>query len=102
MSDIFHEVDEEVRREKLKKLWERWGNYALAAAVLVVLAVAGWRLWDWWETKKAQQAGAAFESALTLAETGKHDEAEAAFAKVAVDSPAGYRTSSRSATAPPR
>ncbi len=39
MSDIFTEVDEEVRREQLKKLWERYGNYAVAAAVL---GLANW------------------------------------------------------------
>jgi len=26
VSDIFTEVDEEVRREQLKNLWERYGN----------------------------------------------------------------------------
>ena len=26
MADIFHEVDEEVRRERLQKLWERFGE----------------------------------------------------------------------------
>src|SRR5262249_58447352 len=26
VSDIFQEVDEEVRREQLKKLWDRYGN----------------------------------------------------------------------------
>ena len=43
MSDIFREVDEEVRREKLQQLWERHGNLIVAAALLVVLAVGGWR-----------------------------------------------------------
>ena len=46
MSDIFTEVDEEVRREQLKKLWERYGNYAIALAFLVVAAVAAWRAYD--------------------------------------------------------
>ena len=41
MSDIFQEVDEEVRREQLKKLWDRYGNYVVAALVLVVAAVRG-------------------------------------------------------------
>ena len=66
MSDIFHEVDEAVRREQLKKLWERWGNLIIAAAFLVVLGIAGWRAFEWWQNKKAQQAGAAFESATGL------------------------------------
>ena len=95
MSDIFHEVDEEVRREQLKKLWERWGNYIIAAAFLVVIAIAGWRAWEWYEMKKAQVAGAAFETALDLAKAGKHEEAETAFAKVAAGSPSGYRTLAR-------
>jgi hypothetical protein len=91
VSDIFHEVDEEVRREQLKKLWDRYGNYVAAAAVLAVLAVGGWRGYSWWEAKKAAESGAAFESAITLAEAGKHSEAEAAFGKIASDGTAGYR-----------
>ena len=47
MSDIFREVDEEVRGEKLKQLWERHSNLIVALALLVVLAVGGWRGYDW-------------------------------------------------------
>jgi hypothetical protein len=95
LSDIFQEVDEEVRREQFKKLWDRWGNHILAAAVLVVLGIGGWRAWEWHEMRQAQQAGAAFESALSLALAGKHDDAETAFAKIAQDSPASYRVLAR-------
>ena len=91
MSDVFQEVDDEVRREQLKKLWERYQNYVIAAAVLLVLAVAGWRFYDYWETKKAAEAGAAFEAAATLADQGKHDEAEAAFSKLAAETSTSYR-----------
>jgi hypothetical protein len=91
VSDIFQEVDEEVRREQLKKLWERYGHYAVAAAILLVAAVAAWRGYEWWEAKKAAESGAAFEAATTLAEAGKRSEAEAAFAKVAADGTTGYR-----------
>ncbi|TMJ41887.1 MAG: tetratricopeptide repeat protein [Alphaproteobacteria bacterium] len=91
MSDIFHEVDEEVRREQLKKLWDRYGNYVAAAAVLLVLAVAAWRAYMWWEAKKAAETGAAFEAAITLAESGKRSEAEAAFADIAGHGTSGYR-----------
>jgi hypothetical protein len=92
VSDIFQEVDEEVRREQFKKLWERYQVYIIAAAVLVVLAVAGWRAYDWWETKKAAEAGAAFEAAIALSEQGKHADAEAAFAKIAEGSTTTYRS----------
>ena len=95
MSDIFHEVDEEVRREQLKKLWERYGTYIIAACILVIVAVGGWRGYQWWQNKKAAEAGAAFEQAVTLAESGKRQEAEAAFAKLATDGTAGYRVLAR-------
>ena len=95
MADIFQEVDEEVRREQLKKLWQRYGNFFVAACLLVVAAVGGWRGYEWWQAKKAGEAGAAFEQAVTLAEAGKHQEAEAAFAKLAVDGSASYRVLAR-------
>ncbi|MGZ9092727.1 MAG: tetratricopeptide repeat protein, partial [Rhodoplanes sp.] len=43
MSDIFREVDEEVRREQLKRLWDRYGLLFIATAVLLVAAVGAWR-----------------------------------------------------------
>jgi hypothetical protein len=95
VSDIFQEVDEEVRREKLKQLWERYSNLIVAAALAVVLAVGGWRGYDWWETRKAAESGAAFEAALLLAEGGKQDEARAAFAKLAQEGSSGYRILAR-------
>jgi hypothetical protein len=91
VSDIFHEVDEEVRREQLKRLWDRYGTLIIAGAVVVVLAVAGWRGYLWWEARQAAEAGAAFETATTLSEEGKHAEAQAAFAKLAQEGTAGYR-----------
>lgn len=91
MSDIFREVDEEVRRERLEKLWQRYGGLIIAVAVLFVVAIGGWRGYEWWQAKKAGEAGAAFEAAAQLAVEGKHQEAEAAFAKIAADGTPSYR-----------
>ena len=95
MSDIFREVDEEVRRERLQQLWERHGNLIVALALLIVLAVGGWRGYDWWEDRKAAESGAAFETAVALAESGKQDEAQAAFSKLAKEGSSGYRILAR-------
>jgi hypothetical protein len=95
VSDIFHEVDEEVRREQLKKLWERYGHLAVAAAIVLVLGIAGWRGYGWWEAKKAAESGAVFQGAMSLAEAGKHSEAEADFAKISGNGTAGYRQLAR-------
>jgi len=95
VADIFHEVDEEVRRERLQKLWDRYSIYIIALAVLIVAGIGGWRGYEYWQAKQAAAAGAAYESALSLSEAGKHTEAETAFAKIAAEAPAGYRTLAR-------
>jgi hypothetical protein len=92
---IFAEVDEEVRRERYKQLWDQYGTYAIAVAFVIVLGIGGWRGYQWWEARRAAEAGAAFEAAATLVEQDKHAEADAAFAKIAADAPAGYRVLAR-------
>jgi hypothetical protein len=91
LSDIFSEVDEEVRREQLKKLWDRYGTLFIALAVVVVAAVASWRGYEWLQARKAAEAGAAYDAAAALADSGKTAEAEAAFQKLAADGTPGYR-----------
>ena len=91
MSELFDEVDEEVRREQLKKLWDRYSIYIIAAALLIIAAVGGWRAYQYLEAKKAAEAGAAFDAAVELSEQNKHAEAEAAFNKLATSAPSGYR-----------
>lgn len=95
MSELFNEVDEELRREQLKKIWDRYSALIIAAAVLVVAAVGGWRGYQYLEAQKAAVAGAAFESAANLADQNKPAEAEAAFTKLAATAPAGYRDLAR-------
>lgn len=95
MSDIFHEVDEEVRRERLRQMWDRYGLFAIAAAVLLIAAVGAWRGYQWWEQKKAGEAGVRFEQAVSLSEQGKHAEAAEAFAKISNDGTAGYKLLAR-------
>jgi hypothetical protein len=91
VSELFDEVDEEVRRYQLKKLWDQYSIYIIAAALLVVAAVGGWRGYQYLEAKKASEASVAFDAAIDLSEQNKHAEAQAAFDKVAATAPTGYR-----------
>jgi hypothetical protein len=95
LADIFHEVDEEVRRERLRKLWERYNWLILAVVVLVVGGVAGWRGYEYYQSKQAAESGAQFEAAMSLAEAGKLEEATAAFDKIAQTGTSGYRVLAR-------
>jgi hypothetical protein len=95
VSELFNEVDEEVRREQLKKLWDKYSLFIIAGLILIIAGVGAWRGYQYYEGKKAAEAGAAFTAAAELADQNKHAEAEAAFNKVAATAPAGYRTLAR-------
>ena len=95
MSELFDEVDEDVRRDQLKKLWDKYSIFIVAAALLVVAGVAGWRGYQYVETKKAAEASVAFDKAVELSEASKHAEAEAAFNSLAATAPSGYRMLAR-------
>ena len=91
MSDIFQEVDEEVRRDKAAEFWKKYQNLILAGAAVIVLASGGFRYWQYEREKAAQSAGDQFQAALTALEGGKLDEAKAGFDKIAAQGPSGYR-----------
>ena len=95
MSELFDEVDEEVRRDQLKKLWDQYSIYIVAGAILIIAGVGGWRGYEYLEGKKAAEAGAAFDRAVELSEQNKHAEAEAAFNDLAAKAPSGYRMLAR-------
>jgi hypothetical protein len=95
VADIFHEVDEEVRRERLKQFWDRYSLLIIAACVLVVLGIGAWRGYEWYIERQAAAAGARFEAAAALMEQGKTAEAETAFSQIAAAAPGGYATLAR-------
>jgi hypothetical protein len=92
MSDIFREVDEDLRREQYKRLWDRFGVYVIALAVLIVVGVGGYKAWEWWERSQAAATGDRFLAALELSEAGQHSEAIAALEAVAADGSGDYPT----------
>lgn len=90
MSDIFQEVEEDLRRERFKKAWDRYGIYVIAAAVLIVAITAGWRGYDAWQTGQARDTGEAFNAALVAAEDAQTASAAQALTEFAQSAPSGY------------
>lgn len=77
MSDVFHEVEEELRRDKATELLKRHGSKLLGVALAIVLGVGGWRLYESYMFKERSADGAAFESALADLNAGKPEGATA-------------------------
>jgi hypothetical protein len=64
--NIFREVDEELRSDRMRALWRRFAPYVIGAAVGVVLVVAVNEGWTWYHANNAAQSSdelyAAFEA----------------------------------------
>jgi hypothetical protein len=89
-TDIVREVDEELRREQVEKLWNQYRNYVLAAAAAVVLLVAGYKTWQWQQAQQAATAGAQFETAIDLLRDGKTADAGKALEAIAASNNGAY------------
>lgn len=90
MSDIFHEVEEEVRQERLREWWKKYGDYVIAGVSVVVIGVAGYKLWQYYDQRERLKAASEYQSAMQIAQVGQDDIAAQAFAKIAKKAPSGY------------
>jgi len=82
MSDIFREVDEDIRQEKYRRLWSRFGPWVIGVAVLIVIGTGGYRGWLYWEEQQSQGAGDKFFDAVQLSEAGNYQEAAALYGEL--------------------
>ena len=69
MADIFDEIEEDLRRDRMKDLWQRYGNYILGLAVLIIIGVAGHQGYNYWTKTQSQASGNSFFEAVTAENT---------------------------------
>lgn len=92
MDDIFKEVDEELREERLTKIWKRIGPYVigiLSGAIIITSAVIGYREYD--ETQR-QNWGVQFAEAMNLSEEGNWQESLDLYETLTEKTNLGYKT----------
>jgi hypothetical protein len=90
VTDIFREVEEEVRRERFEQLWKKYGDYVIAAAALIIIAVAAFQLWRIYERREQAKAAAAYATAGQMLDAGAASTAATTYAKLAQTAPHGY------------
>ena len=79
---LFREVDEEVRQEQYKKLWDKFGNYFVALCFVIVAAVAGVKGYQYFQKKQSEAAAVVYFDGVKRAADGKFDDAMRALAAV--------------------
>ena len=83
MTDIFREIEEDLRRDNLKKLWSRYGRYLIIVAVVALLAAGGVAVWRAHELSLRRQQSERYAAAFQLVNAGKSGEAAKVFAAIA-------------------
>lgn len=92
---LAREVDEELRREQLLKLWQQYGTYMIAAVVCFVLGIGTTKYFEHRRLVAAEAAGAQFSTAARLFAQDKAADARKSFEEIAAGAPAGYATLAR-------
>ena len=92
MSDIFREVEEDVRRERIEKLWKAYGNYVIALLVLLFAGIGGWQLWERHDLQERAKVSDAFVAAQRISNP---QAAASAFVDLSRTAPKGYATVAR-------
>jgi hypothetical protein len=96
MSDLYQELQDDVRQKRLEELWKKWGNYVLGGAAVILAAVGGWQYWLYAESEAKAKAAIEFAKAAKIfTEPGQESKAAEAFAKLAADAPDGYAAAAR-------
>ena len=95
MSDIFREVDEELRQDRLQAFWKKHGWLIVIAAAGIVLGVAGARFYQSWDRAQSGEAGAKYSEAIQLLREDDRSSGLAALDELSQDSYAEYPTLAR-------
>jgi hypothetical protein len=90
VSDIFREVEEDVRRERFAQIWKKYGDYIMAGAALVVIVAAGVQLWRVHDQSQRATASQDLNAAIQLLGSGQANDAAQTLAKLAENAPGGY------------
>lgn len=91
MSDVFREVEEDLRKEQLKSFAKRFGPYIAVVVLLVIAVVGGYSFYQSQQLETRQDAGAAFAAALAEVRAGEPEAGLQALDAEAASGDAGFR-----------
>ena len=68
------EVNEDLKNESMKKMWDKYGLYIIILVVAALTAAVSFEAIKAWYTKKLQTWSDSYAYALSLQNQGKYDE----------------------------
>ncbi|MFK7901594.1 MAG: tetratricopeptide repeat protein [Nitratireductor sp.] len=97
MSDdsFIREVDEQLREDNAKILWNKYGKIVIGLAIAIVLATAAYRGYEYYKNTQAATSGDAYMAALALSGEGKYDDSIKALEELSANGSGQYPALSR-------
>lgn len=90
MSDVFQEVDEELRRQHLDKVFKTYGPLILSGVIVILVGYAGYMFWQGYQERRASAAADQLVHGIESLVSGDEVGALATFGALADDGPGGY------------
>ncbi len=77
LEDAFiREIDEELKNEKIKKLWDKYGLFIILFVVVAVFSAVSFETFQAWKDKRNQEMSDSFAYALNLQNQGRFAESQ--------------------------
>ena len=57
MSNLFNEIDEDLRQDKLKALWSKYRAAVFTFVIVLSLGLASSEFYQYWSTSKEKNSG---------------------------------------------
>ena len=94
MADIFDEVSEELKQDRLIQIWKKFSKYIISFFVITILSILSYQLFLHWSEKKLEASSQQFFMALEKLDNKKYEESFKIFLKSSNEPHEGYRVMS--------
>ena len=88
--NIFREIDEELRSDRMRAMWRRFAPFVIGGAVAIVVLVAANEGWSWYTKSQSSQASQELYAALDTAGRGDLAAAQTQLDQLVADGSGGY------------
>ena len=91
MADIFDEVSEEIKQDRLIQIWKKYSKYIISFLFITIISIFSYQLFIYWNKKKLEANSQQFFNAIDKLENKRYEESSRIFLKSSNEDNEGYR-----------